>query len=119
MTRTLLIVKESETEEQLVCSMVNSNIHSFHVRLCFGPSEAKHFLSNYQGKHNTLPELILIDLDLPNRGGIQFLKDLQDLIHECNFMPRVIVIGSMLDEQATHAAMAYPCVRSVVRKPVN
>lgn len=31
-------------------------------------------------------------------------------------MPRVIVIGSRLDEQDTRAAMAFPCVRSVVRK---
>ena len=119
MTKSLLIVRESGMDDQLIHFMIDPAASVCHVHSCFGLEESLIFLKSTSRERKQLPDLIVIDLDLPDRGGIELLKELQNFIRECNFMPRVIVIGSKLDEQDTEAAMVYPCVRSVVRKPVH
>jgi hypothetical protein len=103
----MLIVRHAGVDDRLISSLIDPGLNDLLVKECNGLDEATVYLNALCGAGKTLPD----------RAGLELLKRLQDFIRECNFMPRVIVIGSRLDDLAVQAALTYPCVRSVVRKP--
>ena len=65
--------------------------------------------------HN-LPDLILLDLNMPGMNGWDFLEAIRDLQHPPG---QVFILTSSLDERDRSMATKYPVVRGYITKPLN
>ncbi|MCU0434347.1 MAG: response regulator [Bacteroidia bacterium] len=69
----------------------------------------------------TLPDLILLELYLPGKGGIDFLERLQELPEEISSKTKVIVLTSWLNYRPLliKQAFAFPQVMACLEKPLK
>ena len=63
-----------------------------------------------------LPDLILLDLNMPGMTGWDFLEAIQDMDRQPK---RIYILTSSLDERDRLMAAKYPAVRGYITKPLN
>ena len=77
-----------------------------------------HFLHTC-AQHTKIPDLILLDIYMPEMDGFQFLEQYQhcpeDVVNGCT----VVMISSSRDELDLNRAHAHPLVQKAITKPLN
>ena len=79
-------------------------------------SKAREAVAALQSAQASLPDLILLDLNMPGMNGWDFLDAIQDLPHQPK---RVYILTSSLDERDRSMAAHYPIVKGYITKPLN
>ena len=64
----------------------------------------------------TLPDLVLLDLNMPGMNGWDFLEAVKSLARQPD---RVFILTSSLDERDKSMAADYPSVKGYIAKPLN
>lgn len=77
------------------------------------------FFRNNAGNPDELPELVLLDLNMPILDGWQFLDQYQQLQPSLGKQPVIYIISSSIDEADHERAKAIPAVRDFIIKPIN
>ena len=76
--------------------------------------EAASVLQNASGKEE-IPDLILLDINMPDMNGWQFLEAIQTIDHQ----PVVYILTSSLDERDKSMSAQYEIVQGYITKPLN
>lgn len=89
----------------------------------------RHYTSFYSGRAaihrmmetNQSPDLILLELYLPGKGGIDFLERLQDVLSPINPQPKIVVLTSWLNYRPllVKQAFQFPQVVACIEKPLD
>ena len=69
-----------------------------------------------QDDRQRLPDLILLDLNMPGMNGWDFLETIQDMSRQPK---RIYILTSSLDERDRLMAAKYPTVKGYITKPLN
>ncbi len=77
---------------------------------------ARQAITALQDNPQSLPDLILLDLNMPGMNGWDFLEAIRDLQHPPE---QVFILTSSLDERDRSMATKYPVVRGYITKPLN
>lgn len=95
----ILLVEDNEgdillTEEVFDMSKIRNNIHITH-----DGDQALHFLKKTGAyKKAVTPDLILLDINLPKKNGIEVFEEIKADSHLCN-IPVVILTGSSYEKK--------------------
>jgi len=116
----ILLVEDNEDDEILTIRALKNNNVRNEIVVCRNGEEALDFLfgtGNYDGRDSKLlPQVVLLDLNLPGIGGLQVLEKIR-ASNTTKFLP-VIVLTSSKEER--DVIISYRLgVNSFIRKPVD
>ena len=79
-------------------------------------SQANEAVVALQDEQQNLPDLILLDLNMPGMSGWDFLEAIQKIDRQPK---RIYILTSSLDERDRLMAAKYPMVKGYITKPLN
>ena len=79
-------------------------------------SKAQEAVAALQNTEEPLPDLVLLDLNMPSMNGWEFLEAVKPLDRPPE---RVFILTSSLDERDKTMATNYPSVKGYITKPLN
>lgn len=99
--------------------MVNEKVLS----TCFSDIEVTKVLSgeealNYLSKSDSLPEVILLDINMPEMNGFEFLEEYKRLFQN-NSHTKIYILSSSIDPADISKANEEIEVKDFMRKPLN
>ncbi len=99
--------------------MVNEKVLS----TCFADLEITKVLSGgealkYLGKAESLPEIILLDINMPEMNGFEFLEEYKRLFKN-NSSTKIYILSSSIDPTDINKANEEKEVKDFMRKPLN
>ena len=112
---------------KVICIIDDDPIYQFLINKIIGNSEADHevlFFKN--GKealdyftldlNKNLPEIILLDLEMPVMDGWDFLKEIDKLQIE---KPDIYIVSSSISHEDREKVKAFPKIKGHFSKPIN
>lgn len=81
--------------------------------------KALDFLKDHKKNVETLPDIILLDLNMPVVDGWDFLENFETLIKEFKKTIRVFIVSSSVDEKDVLRSKSYPTVKGFISKPLS
>lgn len=117
--KTVLIVEDNPDDEAMTLFALEKNQIADKVIVKRDGAEALNYLfatGEYAGKKMELPDLILLDIQLPQIDGLEVLRRIRQNTHT-RLVPVVILTTS--DEEQDRQQGYELCANSFVRKPVN
>ena len=117
---------------QIACVVDDDEIYTFTVKLIIARSQiaektiffhngqaALDFLVDNLHKNDQLPDLILLDLNMPVLDGWQFLDQFRKLVPVLNKKITVYIVSSSIDEEDYKRAKAIELVTDFIVKPLT
>lgn len=81
--------------------------------------KALDFLEENKKNEETLPDVILLDLNMPVIDGWDFLETFETLIKEFKKDIRVFIVSSSVDEKDVLRSKTYVAVKGFISKPLS
>lgn len=85
------------------------------ITICQSGEQALDYLNKYADTPAQLPDFILLDIQMPEMDGFEFLEHYKDFPTKCP----VAMLSSTLDFGDIHRAEANPYVVSLLKKPLS
>ena len=114
---TVLIVEDDPIAALLIGKKVNTHPRIRHSHTCANGELALSFVNAALSAGDTLPDLILLDINMPVLDGWQFLEALATLPK-----PRevpVVMLTSSIDPEDMARARRFPAVKGFFSKPLS
>ncbi|MEJ1221845.1 response regulator [Sediminicola sp. 1XM1-17] len=114
----ILLIDDNYIDNYINKRIVTSEKIAEHITVKLSPVEALEYLGS---KMDTLPELIFLDIKMPEMDGFEFLKELSKLCplpHQqakCN----IIMLSSSINRKDIDAAKKNPLVKDFLTKPLD
>jgi two-component system response regulator len=120
MSKAILLVEDNPNDEELTIRAFKKNNISNDIVVAHNGAEALDYLfktGSYEGQDaDDLPQLVILDLQLPKIGGLEVLKRLRQ--HEATHYLPVVILTSSMEEQDLVESYRLG-TNAYVRKPVN
>jgi CheY-like chemotaxis protein len=112
---------------KVICIIDDDPIYQFLINKVIGNSKAGHELMFFKnGKEaldyfmldltNNLPEIILLDLEMPIMDGWDFLKEIDKLQTE---KTDIYIVSSSISDEDKDKAKTFPRIKGHYSKPIN
>ncbi len=76
------------------------------------------YLRDCVSKKGILPDVILLDLNMPRMDGWEFLRQYPEIFRENQRIP-VVVVSSSINREDREKSETFPCVRGMIAKPLT
>lgn len=114
----LVYVVENDRISSVISELiVKKNLHSSHVQTYVNGQQAFNQLQAALSNNETLPDLILLDLDMPLMDGWEFLDACAEL--PLPQPPSIFVLTSSINPSDADNALKYAAVKGFFTKPLN
>ena len=77
------------------------------------------FIEEHKSEPDMLPDVIFLDLNMPEFSGWDFLERMEKMQHEVNKNIQVYIISSSVRNTDKEASSKYPFVNDFLSKPVE
>lgn len=106
---------------QTIISTQLRRLGSIQVRLFANGQEAWQFLQQQQQNNLPLPDVMLIDLNMPVMDGWELLRAIHENLSPAvgTELPRFYIVTSSIDRQDQELVVAYPFVAGFISKPLS
>ena len=81
--------------------------------------KALDFLEENKKNEESLPDVILLDLNMPVIDGWDFLETFETLVKEFEKNIRVFIVSSSVDEKDVLRSKSYVAVKGFISKPLS
>lgn len=111
-----LIVDDNEFDRFIHQKLLNHHKIAEEVFTCRGGREALEWL---QEKDKPVPDLILLDIMMPEMDGFEFLTHYDGILPRLSLEPALFLVSSSEDEQDLKRARKNPHVLRMLHKPLS
>ncbi|MDQ0107305.1 CheY-like chemotaxis protein [Chitinophaga terrae (ex Kim and Jung 2007)] len=115
----IFIVDDDPIHQQIAKIMIERQAISTGIRVFSDAQEVLDYLRENAGNDAALPDLILLDLNMPVMDGWEFLEEYAAF---CNDLPkqiRIFVLTSSIDEKDRERVAGYKFVTGYLTKPLS
>jgi len=81
--------------------------------------EGLDFLQQCLQKHESIPEIIFLDINMPVINGWEFLDAFGEIISTLPAVPNIYILSSTVDPEDERKGASYPYVTRFVSKPLT
>ncbi|KOY85723.1 hypothetical protein AD998_05755 [bacterium 336/3] len=109
----MYMIIDDDVINNMVCQLIIKSVVPNTRTLCFvNPLEALEYLTN---KDSVKPEIILLDINMPEIDGWQFLEKYENL----DINTKIVILSSSSNESDKYRAEKHPLVVNYVSKPLT
>ncbi|MEZ2444137.1 CheY-like chemotaxis protein [Chitinophaga sp. W3I9] len=116
---TIFIVDDDPIHQQIAKIMIERQAISSNIRVFSDAQDVLDLLRENAGEAQALPDLILLDLNMPVMDGWEFLEEYAVFQAELPKQIRIFVLTSSIDEKDRERVNAYNFVTGYLTKPLS
>lgn len=116
--QTILIIDDDDIFIYLTSKVLQGTGKVNTIEVRYSASEALLHLENGHTDKN-LPDIILLDLNMPGMTGWEFLSRYQEMAPHFYQFPKLFVVSSSIAENDKQRALNMSCVSGYIAKPVT
>ncbi|UII30985.1 response regulator [Fulvivirga ulvae] len=117
MNRNVLLI-----DDDPIANMINKElfkIKGHSVVTYTNPKEALVYLKSIIPTSEFIPEIILLDINMPEMDGWEFLDDYRNTSFALNSNCRLFMLTSSIDPEDKYKSTLYPVVKGFISKPLT
>ncbi|MCZ2222761.1 MAG: response regulator [Chitinophagales bacterium] len=116
--KTILLV-EDDTIAAIVCKRtIELNNYAENILIKGNGKEAIRYIQELIKENKPLPDVILLDINMPVMNGWDFLNEYEQVLKETNHPPPLIfILSSTANPDDFSKATLYECVKDFIPKP--
>ena len=116
----LLLVDDNEIDNLINKKVVLNNQFAAHVDVVKSVEAAINYLvGKARNDQNLLPELIFLDIRMPEQDGFDFLESFQNLDMAIRTKCQIVMLSSSIDPEDHRRATDNPYVVEFINKPLT
>lgn len=116
----MIMIIDDNPMDQLITSHVLKNEYAYdEIIVMHGALAALDYLENHQDSPAAIPDLILLDLDMPELNGIGFLNRFSLLGEKLRNACRIIVLTASEVREDLAQMREHPYVEQLIAKPLR
>ena len=115
----VLIIDDHPDDAFVSSILFKKEFPTTEIRIEHQASEALEFLSNSTLNNSVLPEIILLDINMPLMNGFDFLKEFDKLDNDIKMKCKIFMLTSSNDEKDKEKAFESEYVFGYILKPLN
>ena len=115
----VLIIDDHPDDAFVSSILFKKEFPTTEIRIEHQASEALEFLSNSTLNNSVLPEIILLDINMPLMNGFDFLKEFDKLDNDIKMKCKIFMLTSSSDEKDKEKAFESEYVFGYILKPLN
>ena len=117
--RVVMMIDDNEIDLKINSKIVTIAKLFDEIVLCKSGTEGMDYLNKYINEEEKLPNHILLDIQMPDMNGFDFLEHYKNLPKAFTGNCQVIMLSSSLDFGDITRAEANPYVIKLLRKPLS
>lgn len=114
----VLLIDDDAIYQFVSCKTLEATGYTNKINVCSNGEEAYHFLEENMNNSNELPDVILLDVNMPVMNGWEFLDLYQALKPHLSKDMQLFLVTSSMNDQDREYSKRYNCVQDYIVKPL-
>ncbi len=115
----LIFIDDSPLDHFILKRILTRYNLAYEVNCTENGEEVITFLQRHKDNPEILPDIILLDLYMPNFDGWECLEKIQKICSKLTKPIKTYILSSSINPQDIQHAKQYDCVRSFIFKPIT
>ena len=115
----LICVDDSQLDHYILKRILHKYKLAYEVNCTADGEEVIRYLKQHKRNKNILPDVILLDLYMPQFDGWTFLEKVQELYQQLSKPIKIYILSASINPKDIDRAKNFPVVRSFVFKPIT
>lgn len=113
----ILCIDDDYISRLIYQRVLKASKHTLNVTIQESGEHALCYLKDKISSSSPLPSLILLDLNMPDMNGWQFLTAFQELTKDIHVRTTIIIVSSAIDTREIEKSLTTEGVQSYIMKP--
>jgi CheY-like chemotaxis protein len=118
-TNHILLIDDSDMDNYINHAILKRNSAAHHITTMRSAEDALHHLTTQAGNSEPFPDIIFLDLMMPQMDGFGFLEKFTQFPYSYQELSTIVVLTSSMDSDDYKKAKKNPAVRHFVQKPLT
>jgi len=115
----LIFIDDSPLDHFILKRILNKYQLAYEVNCTSNGQEVIEYLEEHKGDKNSLPDIILLDLYMPEFNGWAFLDKVQHVYPKLVKPLKIYILSSSINPKDMQHTKQYKCVKSFIFKPIT
>jgi len=114
----VLLIDDDAIYQFVSCKTLEATGYTNKIKVCSNGEEAFRFLEENMYNSIELPDVVLLDVNMPVMNGWQFLDAYQSLKPNLTKEIQIFLVTSSMNDQDKEYSKRYNCVQDYIVKPL-
>ncbi|WP_426670368.1 response regulator [Mucilaginibacter sp. McL0603] len=115
----IIFIDDSPLDHFILKRILKRYKLAYEVNCTENGEEAIKFLEKHKNESDSLPDVILLDLYMPNFDGWECLEKIQQVCLTLAKPIKIYILSSFINPEDIQRAKQYDCVKSFIFKPIT
>jgi CheY-like chemotaxis protein len=115
----VLLIENLEIDNYIACHLLEKYSLARTITIKKSGPEGLEFLGEIIINEQQLPDLIIMDMQLPGMNGIECLKKMEEFPHEIKSQLKIIAVSSIIEKEEIEQIKKSPLVHQFIPKPLS
>ena len=115
----VIVIDDNPTDHYIMRRLLHKNNDCNQATFTYDGSLVLDYLEENKNYASRMPDVIFLDLDMPEITGWEFLDELEKLVTTARKKVKVHIMSSSVQSKDVFKSKKYNCVNSYLTKPLS